>query len=214
MRWSRDDGADGTVGMSGAASPGKAKSIGFLHDCHMGKWENVRLEFRAMFMLSVLAMGRRVLDISARLKAGRGDVEDGVGVDDAMLPAEERRVISAARLARQQPRNRSYDGAFEKEDRHTTRRTIPPLHNRMSSHHIPIPTIAHRRARIAQTAREHIQTHASGRHIHFDLLLDFRCLLPQVPVYKNFGREDRYLKGKNAPHARFTKSFVRRRCEL
>jgi hypothetical protein len=91
-----------TAGTGGAANPEIEKSIGFLHNCHMGNRENVRLEFRAMFMLSVLAMGRKVLNISARLNAGRGDVEEGVGVDDAMLPAEDRRVISATRLARHQ----------------------------------------------------------------------------------------------------------------
>lgn len=55
------------------------EAIGFLHKA---TWRNVRLELRAIFRLSVLAMGRNVLKISARLMAGMGDVEDGgVGAD-------------------------------------------------------------------------------------------------------------------------------------
>tara|TARA_R110002003_G_scaffold62_14_gene5643 strand:- start:3588 stop:3788 length:201 start_codon:yes stop_codon:yes gene_type:complete len=56
--------------------------------------ENVRLEFMAKFKLSVEAMGRSELNISARLKAGMGDVEAGVGAEGMELD-EDRRVMSA-----------------------------------------------------------------------------------------------------------------------
>lgn len=52
-----------------------------------------------MFMLSVEAIGRRVLNSSARLTAGigdgDGDVEVGVGAD-ATEPSDARRGMSAA----------------------------------------------------------------------------------------------------------------------
>lgn len=47
-----------------------------------------------MFMLSVEAMGRREWKISARLKAGIGDVEDEVG-GEAMELAEDLLILSA-----------------------------------------------------------------------------------------------------------------------
>jgi len=46
-----------------------------------------------MFRLSVLAIGRSELNNSARLMAGTGDVDDGVGCD-AIEPAEDLRAIS------------------------------------------------------------------------------------------------------------------------
>jgi hypothetical protein len=58
----------------------------------MGK--NVRLEFIAKLRLSVEAMGRSDENISARLKAGMGDVEE-VGADKAIELAEDLRVLSA-----------------------------------------------------------------------------------------------------------------------
>lgn len=60
---------------------------------HRGREQNLRLEVRAMFRLSVLAIGRREWTKSARLKAGMGDVEEGVGCD-AMEPADDLRVLS------------------------------------------------------------------------------------------------------------------------
>lgn len=53
----------------------------------------------AKFRLSVEAMGRSELNISARWKAGMGEVDCGVGADvdvDAMEPAEDLRGISVA----------------------------------------------------------------------------------------------------------------------
>ena len=50
-----------------------------------------------MFRLSVLAMGRNVLKISARLNAGTGDIDEGVGCD-VNEPAEDLRVVSACML--------------------------------------------------------------------------------------------------------------------
>lgn len=56
-------------------------------------WDNVRLEFKAMFMLSVLAIGRKVLKKSVRLMAGIGEVDDGVGAV-AIEPEEDLRSMS------------------------------------------------------------------------------------------------------------------------
>jgi hypothetical protein len=62
----------------------------------MGK--DLRLEFMLKLRLSVEAMGRREENISARLKAGICGGGKGVctGAEDAMEPAEERRVTSKA----------------------------------------------------------------------------------------------------------------------
>jgi hypothetical protein len=64
---------------------------------HMGR--NVRLEFMAKLRLSVDAMGRSDENISARLKAGMGEVEEGVGADEAMEPADDLRVLSAMHVS-------------------------------------------------------------------------------------------------------------------
>lgn len=86
-----------------AHQAGKGVGIGFLHEA---TWrQNVRLEVRAIFMLSVEAIGRRVLKSSARLTAGigdgDGDVEVGVGAD-ATEPSDARRGMSAALVRTQE----------------------------------------------------------------------------------------------------------------
>ena len=119
------------------------KAVGFLHKRQAsanGKTrekKNVRLEPRAMFMLSVDAMGRRLWKRSVRWDVGRGEV---VGAGDAMEPAEDLRVVSTKIISTQLRQQSDMEL--------TTLRTIPPIHNRM-----PPLLPPHR---IAQTARKHI----------------------------------------------------------
>ena len=94
-----ESGSRGEWGRPHAPSPNREKQIGFLHEAtwNMVKRANVRLEFIAKFRLSVEAMGRSELNISARLKAGMGEVDWGVGAEvdvDAMEPAEDLRAMS------------------------------------------------------------------------------------------------------------------------
>jgi hypothetical protein len=108
-----------------------------------------------MFMLSVDAMGRRLWKRSVRWDVGRGEA---IGADDAMEPAEDLRVVSTTVSSSAhsfRPTIKTIGLQL------TTLSTIPPIHNRMP---LPLSPLLPPHC-IAQTARKHIQAHASGRHI-------------------------------------------------
>lgn len=95
----RQDVGAAASGAGPTRGPGnkKTKSGSCMKPHGSNKETNIRLEPIAKLRLSVEAMGRSELNISARWKAGSGEVEDGMGAEgdvDAMEPADERRAMS------------------------------------------------------------------------------------------------------------------------